>query len=151
MALLRSLPENATLADLRRTYFDLLEKLPPYGQRGLRAYDRRDRGVVLPCVKKFAPGREPGRAAPRRGRARERDAARRGGGAGGRGCPATAPCRRYAGFLVVSEVLGLARVYVRDGALACRVCHRLDYRSRHVHPAVARAAKRETIAELVDA
>jgi len=68
MALLRSLPENATLADLRRTYFDLLEKLPPYGQRGLRAYDRRDRGVVLPCVKKFAPGREPGRAAPRPGR-----------------------------------------------------------------------------------
>jgi hypothetical protein len=27
MALLRSLPENATLADLRRTYADLLEKL----------------------------------------------------------------------------------------------------------------------------
>ena len=27
MALLRSLPQNATLADLRRTYADLLEKL----------------------------------------------------------------------------------------------------------------------------
>jgi hypothetical protein len=27
MALLRSLPENATLADLRQTYADLLEKL----------------------------------------------------------------------------------------------------------------------------
>ena len=36
MALLRSLPENATLADLRRTYFDLLEKLPPYGHRLMR-------------------------------------------------------------------------------------------------------------------
>jgi uncharacterized peroxidase-related enzyme len=36
MALLRSLPENATLADLRRTYADLLEKLRPYGQRLMR-------------------------------------------------------------------------------------------------------------------
>jgi hypothetical protein len=33
MALLRSLPENATLADLRQTYADLLEKLRPYGHR----------------------------------------------------------------------------------------------------------------------
>ena len=33
-------------------------------------------------------------------------------------------------------------LYVVDGALACRVCHDLDYRSRHVlHPAVSRAAK----------
>jgi hypothetical protein len=31
MALLRSLPEKATLADLRQTYADLLEKLRPYG------------------------------------------------------------------------------------------------------------------------
>jgi hypothetical protein len=29
MPLLRSLPQNATLADLRRTYADLLEKLRP--------------------------------------------------------------------------------------------------------------------------
>jgi hypothetical protein len=36
MALLRSLPENATLADLRRSYADLLEKLRPYGQRLMR-------------------------------------------------------------------------------------------------------------------
>jgi len=36
MALLRSLPENATLADLRQTYADLLEKLRPYGQRLMR-------------------------------------------------------------------------------------------------------------------
>ena len=36
MALLRSLPENATLANLRRTYADLLEKLRPYGQRLMR-------------------------------------------------------------------------------------------------------------------
>jgi uncharacterized peroxidase-related enzyme len=36
MALLRSLPQNATLADLRRTYADLLEKLRPYGQRLMR-------------------------------------------------------------------------------------------------------------------
>jgi uncharacterized peroxidase-related enzyme len=36
MALLRSLPENATLADLRRTCADLLEKLRPYGQRLMR-------------------------------------------------------------------------------------------------------------------
>jgi uncharacterized peroxidase-related enzyme len=36
MALLRSLPENATLADLRQTYVDLLEKLRPYGQRLMR-------------------------------------------------------------------------------------------------------------------
>src|SRR5262249_649477 len=35
MALLRSLPENATLADLRQTYADLLDKLRPYGQRRL--------------------------------------------------------------------------------------------------------------------
>ena len=35
-------------------------------------------------------------------------------------------------------------LYVVEGLLACRVCHRLDYRSRHVlksYPAVARAAK----------
>src|SRR5229473_1449146 len=36
MALLRSLPENATLPDLRRTYADLLEKLRPYGHRLMR-------------------------------------------------------------------------------------------------------------------
>jgi hypothetical protein len=36
MALLRSLPENATLADLRQTYADLLEKLRPYGHRLMR-------------------------------------------------------------------------------------------------------------------
>ena len=36
MALLRSLPENATLSDLRRTYADLLEKLRPYGHRLMR-------------------------------------------------------------------------------------------------------------------
>jgi uncharacterized peroxidase-related enzyme len=36
MALLRSVPENATLADLRRTYADLLEKLRPYGHRLMR-------------------------------------------------------------------------------------------------------------------
>src|SRR5262249_44506526 len=28
-----------------------------------------------------------------------------------------------------------SHLYVLDGALACRVCHRLDYRSKHVlHP-----------------
>jgi hypothetical protein len=32
-------------------------------------------------------------------------------------------------------------LYVLDGTLACRVCHRLDYRSRHVNPAAVRAAK----------
>lgn len=36
MALLRSLPENASLADLRQTYADLLEKLRPYGHRLMR-------------------------------------------------------------------------------------------------------------------
>jgi uncharacterized peroxidase-related enzyme len=36
MALLRSLPDNATLADLRQTYADLLEKLRPYGHRLMR-------------------------------------------------------------------------------------------------------------------
>src|SRR5262245_27462633 len=36
MALLRALPENATLADLRRTYSGLLEKLRPYGHRLMR-------------------------------------------------------------------------------------------------------------------
>jgi uncharacterized peroxidase-related enzyme len=36
MALLRSLPENATLADLRRIYADLLEKLRPYAHRLMR-------------------------------------------------------------------------------------------------------------------
>src|SRR5258707_5683055 len=36
MALLRSLPENATLADLRQTYADLLEKLRPYSHRLMR-------------------------------------------------------------------------------------------------------------------
>jgi hypothetical protein len=36
MALLRSLPENGSLADLRRTYADLLEKLRPYGHRLMR-------------------------------------------------------------------------------------------------------------------
>jgi len=36
MTLLRSLPEKATLADLRRTYADLLEKLRPYGHRLMR-------------------------------------------------------------------------------------------------------------------
>jgi hypothetical protein len=33
-------------------------------------------------------------------------------------------------------------LYIVDGALACRVCHGLDYRSRHMlHPAVVKAAK----------
>jgi uncharacterized peroxidase-related enzyme len=36
MALLRALPENATLADLRRAYADLLEKLRPYGHHLMR-------------------------------------------------------------------------------------------------------------------
>jgi alkylhydroperoxidase/carboxymuconolactone decarboxylase family protein YurZ len=36
MALFRSLPENATLTDLRQTYADLLEKLHPYGHRLMR-------------------------------------------------------------------------------------------------------------------
>jgi uncharacterized peroxidase-related enzyme len=36
MTLLRSLSENATLADLRRSYADLLEKLRPYGHRLMR-------------------------------------------------------------------------------------------------------------------
>src|SRR5215467_4682841 len=36
MALLRSLPENATLTDLRRGYADLREKLRPYGHRLMR-------------------------------------------------------------------------------------------------------------------
>jgi uncharacterized peroxidase-related enzyme len=36
MALLRSLPDNAMLTDLRRTYADLLEKLRPYGHRLMR-------------------------------------------------------------------------------------------------------------------
>ncbi len=36
MPLLRSLPENATLADLRCIYADLLEKLRPYGHRLMR-------------------------------------------------------------------------------------------------------------------
>jgi hypothetical protein len=35
-----------------------------------------------------------------------------------------------------------SHLYVVAGVLACRVCHGLDYRSRHVlHPAVTRAAK----------
>ena len=35
-----------------------------------------------------------------------------------------------------------SHLYVVDGALACRVCHRLDYRSRHtLHPAMTKAAK----------
>jgi hypothetical protein len=33
-------------------------------------------------------------------------------------------------------------LYVLDGVLMCRVCHGLDYRSRHVlHPALIKAAK----------
>ena len=36
MPLLRSLPEKATLAHLRSTYADLLEKLHPYGHRLMR-------------------------------------------------------------------------------------------------------------------
>ncbi len=32
MALIRSLPDNATLADLRRADSELFEKLRPYGQ-----------------------------------------------------------------------------------------------------------------------
>ena len=36
MPLLRSLPENATLLDLRQMYADLLEKLRPYGHRLMR-------------------------------------------------------------------------------------------------------------------
>jgi hypothetical protein len=32
-------------------------------------------------------------------------------------------------------------LYLRDDVLRCRVCHKLDYRSRHVPRAVARAAK----------
>jgi hypothetical protein len=35
-----------------------------------------------------------------------------------------------------------SHLYVVAGVLACRVCHGLDYRSRHtLHPAVIRAAK----------
>jgi len=35
-----------------------------------------------------------------------------------------------------------SHLYVVDGAICCRVCGKLDYRSRHVlHPAVIRAAK----------
>ena len=35
-----------------------------------------------------------------------------------------------------------SHLYVVGGVLACRVCHGLDYRSRHVlHPAMTRAAK----------
>src|SRR5215469_12676210 len=35
-----------------------------------------------------------------------------------------------------------SHLYAVNGVLACRVCHRLDYRSRHVlHPALIRAAK----------
>jgi hypothetical protein len=45
MALLRSLRENATLFDLRRTYADLLEKLRPYGQRLMRGPPRRCRSA----------------------------------------------------------------------------------------------------------
>jgi len=41
MALRRSLPENATLADLRRTYADLLEKLRPYAPDVRPIQDRR--------------------------------------------------------------------------------------------------------------
>jgi len=41
MALLRSLPENAALADLRRTYADLRKKLRPYGQRLMRGLSTR--------------------------------------------------------------------------------------------------------------
>jgi uncharacterized peroxidase-related enzyme len=36
MALIRSLPENATLADLRRTDSELFEKLRPYGHQLMR-------------------------------------------------------------------------------------------------------------------
>lgn len=36
MPLLRSLPENATLMDLRHTYSDLFEKLRPYGHQLMR-------------------------------------------------------------------------------------------------------------------
>lgn len=36
MPLLRSLPDNATLLDLRKTYSDLLEKLRPYGHQLMR-------------------------------------------------------------------------------------------------------------------
>jgi uncharacterized peroxidase-related enzyme len=36
MPLLRSLPENATLLDLRQMYADLFEKLRPYGHRLMR-------------------------------------------------------------------------------------------------------------------
>jgi uncharacterized peroxidase-related enzyme len=36
MPLLRSLPENASLMDLRQRYAELLEKLRPYGQRLMR-------------------------------------------------------------------------------------------------------------------
>ena len=36
MTLLRALPDNATLADLRHAYADLLEKLRPYGHRLMR-------------------------------------------------------------------------------------------------------------------
>jgi uncharacterized peroxidase-related enzyme len=36
MALLRSLPANATLTDLRRRYVDLLGQLRPYGERLMR-------------------------------------------------------------------------------------------------------------------
>ena len=37
---------------------------------------------------------------------------------------------------------GLENLYIVDGVLLCRCCHKLDYRSRHVlHPALIRAAK----------
>ena len=32
-------------------------------------------------------------------------------------------------------------LYLRDGVLACRCCHGLEYRSRHVPAVVARAAR----------
>ena len=35
-----------------------------------------------------------------------------------------------------------SHLYVLDGELACRVCHRLDYRSRHIYnPLLTRAAR----------
>jgi hypothetical protein len=51
--------------------------------------------------------------------------------------------RKLSGFALDAGRLRY-HLYVRDCALACRCCHKLDYRSMHVlqkHPAVVRAAK----------
>lgn len=53
MPLLRSLPANASLVDLRRRYVDLLEKLRPYGQRLMRGRSpltTAQRELIASCV-----------------------------------------------------------------------------------------------------